>query len=167
MSKSGKIAADFQEELLKKIAPAAKVELKELQAHAKTLGISKINYFDINYVAAKLEKKLYSIDQEVVKSYFPLPHVQEEMFTLFSKLFSISVHQVKQPLWHKDVQFFDFAMGLAEDLAAEVDARDEVITELLDLTAPHVDEFGNRQWWQYKRPEQMHARACEIAGRTE
>lgn len=44
---------------------------------------------------------------------------------------------------------------------------DDVITKLLDLTAPHVDEFGNRQWWQYKRPEQMHARACEIAGRTE
>ena len=60
------------------------------------------------------------------------------------------------------------ALGdLARTLAAEVDARDEVITKLLDLTAPHVDEFGNRQWWQYKRPEQMHARACEIAGRTE
>lgn len=50
---------------------------------------------------------------------------------------------------------------------AEAAQRDEVITKLLDLTAPHVDEFGNRQWWQYKRPEQMHARACEIAGRTE
>jgi len=56
---------------------------------------------------------------------------------------------------------------LARTLAAEVDARDEVITKLLDLTAPHVDDFGNRQWWQYKRPEQMHARACEIAGRME
>lgn len=56
---------------------------------------------------------------------------------------------------------------IARTLAAEVDARDAVITELLDLTAPHVDDFGNRQWWQYKRPEQMHARACLIAGRTE
>lgn len=115
MSKSGKTAADFQEELLKKIAPAAKAELKELQVHAKTLGISKINYFDINYVAANLEKKLYNIDQEVVKSYFPLPHVQEEMFALFSKLFSISVHQVKQPLWHKDVQFFEIRDEVKEN----------------------------------------------------
>ena len=63
--------------------------------------------------------------------------------------------------------YTDGYADLARTLAAEVDARDEVITKLLDLTAPHVDDFGNRQWWQYKRPEQMHARACEIAGRTE
>ena len=56
---------------------------------------------------------------------------------------------------------------LSRTLAAEVDASDEVITKLLDLTAPHVDEFGNRHWWHYKRPEQIYTRACEIAGRTE
>ncbi len=115
MTKSGKVASEFQEELLKKIAPAAKTELKELQVHAKALAIPKINYFDITYVASKLEKKLYDIDQEIVKSYFPLPHVQAEMFTLFSKLFSISVHQVQMPLWHKDVQFFEIRDEVKEN----------------------------------------------------
>ncbi len=115
MTKSGKVAADFQEDLLKKIAPTAKEELKELQAHAKTLGIPRINYFDINYVATKLEKKLYNVDQEVVKEYFPLPHVQAEMFSLFGKLFSISIHQVKQSLWHKDAQFFEIRDEVKEN----------------------------------------------------
>lgn len=115
MTKSGKVASEFQEELLKKIAPAAKTELTELQVHAKALAIPKINYFDITYVASKLEKKLYDIDQEIVKSYFPLPHVQAEMFTLFSKLFSISVHQVQMPLWHKDVQFFEIRDEVKEN----------------------------------------------------
>lgn len=115
MTKSGEVAADFQEDLLKKIAPAAKEELKELQAHARTLGIPRINYFDINYVATKLEKKLYNVDQEIVKEYFPLPHVQAEMFALFGKLFSISIHRVQYPLWHKDAQFFEIRDEVKEN----------------------------------------------------
>lgn len=115
MAKTGKIAADFQEDLLKKIAPAAKSELKELTAHAKTLGIKKLDYHDINYVGTSLKKKLYDIDPETVRGYFPLPHVQSEMFSLFGRLFSISFHEIKQSLWHKDVQFFEIRDEVKEN----------------------------------------------------
>lgn len=107
MAKTGRSASEFQEELLKKIAPAAKSELKELESHAKEHGIKKLEYYDISFVGTSLKKKLYDLDPETVKAYFPTSHVKEEMFTMFGKLFSISFHKLAFPLWHKDVESYE------------------------------------------------------------
>ena len=107
MAKTGVIASAFQEDLLKKIAPQAKEELKELAVHAKEYGIKKLEHYDISFIGTSLKKKLYDIDPETVKAYFPTMHVQEEMFALFGKLFSISFHKVPYTLWHKDVTMYE------------------------------------------------------------
>lgn len=103
MARSGAIASAFQEELLKKTVPKAKEELKELSSHAKEYGIKKLEHYDISFVGTSLKKKLYDLDPETVKAYFPTQHVKEKMFQMFGKLFSISFHEVAFPLWHKDV----------------------------------------------------------------
>lgn len=107
MAKTGRVASEFQEDLLKKIAPAAKSELKELESHAKEYGIKKLEYYDISFVGTSLKKKLYDLDPETVKAYFPTAHVREEMFSMFGKLFSISFNKLDFSLWHKDVESYE------------------------------------------------------------
>lgn len=106
MAKNAKNVDDFQGSLLKTLAPLAKKDMEVLKGHAKTLGIKKIEYYDIGYVATSLKKKLYDLDPETVQGYFPLEHVKSELFTLCQNLFAISIKEVKQTLWHKDVRLY-------------------------------------------------------------
>ncbi|MCF7843769.1 Zn-dependent oligopeptidase [Candidatus Gracilibacteria bacterium] len=106
MAKSGKNAEDFQNSLLKTLVPLAKKDREVLSAHAKTLGIKKLEHYDIGYVATHLKKKMYDLDPETVRAYFPLDHVRQEMFKLCENLFSISIKEIPAKLWHKDVKMY-------------------------------------------------------------
>ena len=106
MAKSGEQAASFQESLLKKLAPLAKNDMETLRAHAKTLGIKKLEHYDTSYVATQLKKSLFDLDPETLRGYFPLEHVRNEMFKLFQELFGLSIKEVEMKLWHKDVKLF-------------------------------------------------------------
>lgn len=106
MAKSGKVVDDFQNSLLKTLAPLTKKEIITLNAEGKALGIKKLEHYDIGYVGTSLKKKLYDLDPETVRAYFPLPHVQQELFTLCENLFLISIKEVPQTLWHKDAKLY-------------------------------------------------------------
>lgn len=106
MAKNAKNVEDFQNSLLKTLAPKAKTEMKELQAHAKTLGIKKLEHYDISYVSTNLKKKNYDIDPETVRAYFPLEHVKQSMFSLCENLFGIVIAEYPTTLWHKDVKMY-------------------------------------------------------------
>lgn len=106
MAKSGKNVEDFQNSILKTLAPLAKKDTSALQAHAKTLGIKKIEHYDIGYVATNLKKKNFDLDPETVRSYFPLEHVKTELFMLCENLFGIVIAEYPMPLWHKDVKMY-------------------------------------------------------------
>lgn len=106
MAKTGKNVEDFQNSLLKKLAPLAKQDVDLLKVHAKTLGIRKLEHYDIGYVGTHLKKKLYDLDPEVVRAHFPLDHVQAEMFALYERLFGIVITRYEVKLWHKDVMTY-------------------------------------------------------------
>lgn len=116
MAKTGAVATAFQESLLKKIAPAAKKELKELQSYAKEeFKLKKLEHYDISFVGTSLKKKLYNLDPETIKAHFPVEHVRQEMFSMFGKLFSISFRNVVVPLWHRDVQMYEIRDEVKEN----------------------------------------------------
>lgn len=106
MVKTAVTAEEFQNSLLKTLAPLAKKDTEVLNAHAKTLGIKKMEHYDIGYVATSLKKKLYDLDPETVRSYFPLEHVKREMFSLCENLFGILIAEYPIALWHKDVKMY-------------------------------------------------------------
>ncbi len=106
MAKNAKTVEDFQNSLLKTLAPLAKKEMEILRNHAKSLGIKKLEHYDIGYTATNLKKKLYDIDPETIRAYFPLENVRKELFTLCEKLFSISIKEFPLSLWHKDVKSY-------------------------------------------------------------
>lgn len=106
MAKNAKTVDEFQGSLLKTLAPLAKKDGEVLRTHAKSLGIKKLEHYDIGYVATSLKKKLYDLDPETVKGYFPLEHVRKELFSLCENLFSIVIAEYAVPLWHKDVKMY-------------------------------------------------------------
>lgn len=107
MAKNANAVEVFQNSLLASLAPLAKKELAELTKHAKTLGIEKIEHYDLGYVGTHLKKKLYDIDPETIRAFFPLEHVKEQMFLMYGNLFSIHIKELPIPLWHKDVKMYE------------------------------------------------------------
>ena len=106
MAKNAGTVEKFQNSLLKILLPLAKKDSDKLTAHAKTLGINKLEHYDVGYVGTNLKKKLYDIDPETIRTYFPLDHVRKELFKLCETLFNISIKEVSFSLWHKDVKSF-------------------------------------------------------------
>ena len=107
MAKSGEIAETFQNNLLKKLIVPAQKDIALLEQHAKTLGIEKLEHYDVSYVGFDLKKKLYDIDSEIVREYFPLEYVMDQMFTHFGKLFGIRFVRQEWKTWHKDVTVYE------------------------------------------------------------
>lgn len=106
MAKNAKTVEVFQNDLLKKLAPKTKEEMKALRTHAKSLGLASLEHYDISYVATSLKKKLYDLEPEMVRAYFPLEHVRKEIFSLCERLFAIRIVPADQKLWHKDVMMY-------------------------------------------------------------
>ncbi len=107
MAKKGEIAEKFQNDLLKKLILPAKKDTDMLRAHAKTLGIDTLEHYDLAFVANDLQQKLYGVDPEAIRAYFPLEHVMKQMFTLFGKMFGITFEQKEWKTWHKDVRVYE------------------------------------------------------------
>jgi oligopeptidase A len=84
--------------------PAAERELAELTQFAgRTLDA-----WDITYYSERLQEERYSISQEELRPYFPLPRVLDGLFGVIGRLFGISFRQrTDVPLWHPDARYYD------------------------------------------------------------
>ncbi len=117
LSLAKKMAKDLEsvehllEELRLAALPAAEKELKEMQECAAKYGAPEslgLSPWDIYYWAEQLKKEKYNLNQEFLRSWFPLPQVLEGLFNLCNKLFDISIETAdgEAPIWHEDVRFF-------------------------------------------------------------
>ncbi|MEZ0209127.1 MAG: M3 family metallopeptidase, partial [Candidatus Paceibacterota bacterium] len=107
MAKSGAQAEAFQHNLLKKLIVPARKDMDQLAIYGKILGIQKMEHYDVAYVANELKKKLYDVDPETTRTYFPLTHVMEQMLKSFGALFGIKFKAVPFKTWHKDVTAYE------------------------------------------------------------
>jgi len=105
---------DFLRELARVARPAAAREFAELEAFAGR----KLNAWDVSYYAEKLQAKLFSISQEELRPYFPLPRVLAALFTVAGKLFGVQiVERQGVPVWHADARFFEIRDCAGKTLA--------------------------------------------------
>ncbi len=89
--------------------PVAQKELDELTAFARTLGIDELQPWDVAYVSEKLRHAKFSLTQDELRPYFPLPTVLLGLFDICQTLFGIHIKAVDSahiPVWHEDVLFF-------------------------------------------------------------
>lgn len=75
--------------------------------HQHTNSSEPVHYYDVLFYRRMLAEAKYNVDSEVVRQYFPLQHVLDEMRKLYSELFSVSFERVDDfPVWHEDVQVY-------------------------------------------------------------
>ena len=104
MAPSNQAVFDFLRELVRVARPAAKREFAELEAFAGR----PLNAWDVSYYAEKLQAKLFSISQEELRPYFPLPRVLQGLFAVAEKLFGVKIAERKGvPQYHPDARFFE------------------------------------------------------------
>ncbi|MEJ0085924.1 MAG: M3 family metallopeptidase [Pseudomonadota bacterium] len=104
MAPSNQAVFDFLRQLARVAKPAAQREFAELEQFAGR----KLNAWDVGYYSEKLQQKLFSISQEELRPYFPLPRVLEALFAVAEKLFGVNiVERPGVPVWHADARFFE------------------------------------------------------------
>jgi oligopeptidase A len=83
---------------------AAQKEFAELEQFAGR----KLEAWDTGFYSERLQRSLFSISQEELRPYFPLPHVLSGLFQTAEKLFDLRIKEHPgAPVWHSDVRFFD------------------------------------------------------------
>jgi oligopeptidase A len=104
MAPSNQAVFDFLHQLAKVARPAAQKEFAELEAFAGR----RLNAWDVGYYAEKLQAKLFSVTQEELRPYFPLPRVLDALFAVAERLFGVKIVERRGvPVWHSDARFFE------------------------------------------------------------
>ena len=99
----------FLEDLASRSRKSALEEVAELRAFARSkLEIDKLEPWDYAWVSEKLKICRYSISDEELRPYFPLPKVLKGMFAVVEQLFGITVTETDvEQKWDSSVQFFE------------------------------------------------------------
>jgi oligopeptidase A len=104
MAHSVEEVMQFLLELARTARTAALQEFEELEAFAGR----KLAAWDVGFYAERLQRSRYSVSQEEMRPYFPLPHVLTGLFDVASRLFDVRISEKHDvPMWHPDVRFFE------------------------------------------------------------
>jgi len=93
---------------------AAHAELLELEEFAG----HKLDAWDITFHSERLQQQRYSVSQEELREYLPLPRVLDGLFEVASKLYGVSIRERSGvPLWHADARYYE-VLGAGDQLLA-------------------------------------------------
>ncbi len=123
----------FLEDLAQRARPQAERDAAELRAFARdTLGIERLEAWDLAYAAEKLRLQRYAFSDQEVKQYFPEDVVLKGLFRVVETLYGLRIRAAQAPVWHADVRFFEI-----------LDAHDERIGQFyMDLYARESKQGG-------------------------
>ena len=108
MAGTGKRATDFEADLVERTRPFWKRDVAEVEAHATTLGLTRVEPWDATFVMEDLRKKRYDIDDETLRPYFPLPRVLDGLFEIVRRTFGFRIEERRiEEVWHPDVRYFE------------------------------------------------------------
>lgn len=108
MAKTGQRARDFEEDLEERTRPFWEKDVAMLREHAATLGIERLQPWDVAFVSESLRKARFDIDDELLRPYFPLDSVMKGLFDLVERLFGLRVTETQmEEVWHPDVRTYE------------------------------------------------------------
>jgi len=94
----------FLHELAGAARAAAQAEFAELEAFAGR----KLAAWDVGFYAERLQRERFSVSQEELRPYFPLPRVLAGLFEVAERLFGVRIREHPgAPVWHPDARLFD------------------------------------------------------------
>jgi oligopeptidase A len=105
----------FLLELAQTARAASLKEFEELEAFAG----HKLSPWDVGFYAERLQRSRYSVSQEEMRPYFPLPHVLQGLFEVAERLFGVRIHERQGvPVWHADVRFFEIESATGQAIGS-------------------------------------------------
>ncbi len=108
MAHSVEEVIQFLHELAQSARNSAQQEFSELEAFAGT----RLAAWDVGFHAERLQRSRYSVSQEELRPYFPLPRVLSGLFEVAQRLFGVRIRELQGvPVWHPDVRFFEIESG--------------------------------------------------------
>jgi oligopeptidase A len=122
MAKTGDIALRFIENLHARIRPAFLAEhlqLREYKAAKSGQAATLLEPWEVGYWAEKQRKENYDFDEEALRPYFPVDGVMVGMFEIASRLFGITIRELKTAFsdsrlndklvetWHPECKFYE------------------------------------------------------------
>ena len=99
----------FQEELYQASKPAASRDFDHIRQFAESIGhTDTIERWDWAYFSEKLKKKLFDIDDEILKPYFSLEKVEAAILNLATTLYGITfIRNYTIPVYNPEVKTFE------------------------------------------------------------
>ena len=105
----------FLHELARAARAAAQAEFAELEAFAGR----RLAAWDVGFYAERLQRERYSVSQEELRPYFPLPRVLAGLFEVAERLFAVRIRErVGAPVWHADARLFDIVAAGGEPVGS-------------------------------------------------
>lgn len=95
--------------LVHRIKPKASAELSSLKEFSKNFyNINELQPWDIAFYSEKQKHYLYGINEDIIRSFFPVEKVLNGMFKVVKKIFGITIRErYNRNIWHQDVRCFD------------------------------------------------------------
>jgi oligopeptidase A len=103
MARSVDEVTTFLNELARAARSTAMQEFAELEAFAGR----KLAAWDVGFYAERLQRSRFSVSQEELRPYFPMPRVLAGLFAVAERLFMLRIRE--RPgvaTWHEDVRFY-------------------------------------------------------------
>jgi len=99
----------FLTDLAEKSKAVAQQDYQQLVEYAEQEhGVSGLQAWDLSYYSEKLKQDRYSVSQEELRAYFPMPKVLQGMFEVASRLFGIEIEEQQSfDSWHQDARLFN------------------------------------------------------------
>ncbi len=98
----------FLHQLAAAARTAARAEFAELEAFAGR----PLSAWDVGFYSERLQCERFSVSQEELRPYFPLPRVLGGLFEVAERLFGVAIRERQgAPVWHPDARLFDISAG--------------------------------------------------------
>jgi oligopeptidase A len=103
MARSVDEVIEFLHHLAEAARPAAVREFEQLQAFAGR----PLQPWDVGFYSERMQRERFSVSQEELRPYFPLPRVLSGLFEVAERLFDVRIRERPGvPVWHPDVRYF-------------------------------------------------------------
>jgi oligopeptidase A len=95
---------DFLRQLVRAAKPAGSEERAELEQFAG----HTLEPWDITYYSERLQQSRYTVSQEQLREYLPLPRVLAGLFEVAERLFDVRIRERHGvPSWHADASYYE------------------------------------------------------------